>query len=245
MDVYDVMKKHSSIRKYKDEDVKAEDLDKILEAAQLAPSSINGQQWSVIVIKDKEKQKELSELTGRQSWVADAPVFLVFVADYYRTAIALEKEGKEFKNIDSIEATMVSSVDIGLAFGNAMNVAESLGYGIVPIGAMRREPSRVIELLELPKYVYPVLGMCIGVPDESPMKKPRFPKDAVVHYEKYNRDMKDLVYEYDNIIEKYMDERTNGEDVRNWSSGISSMYSKIYFPKVYQSLKDQGFKNDK
>lgn len=245
MSVYETMKNHKSIRKYKDQDVKQDDLDKILEAAQLAPSSINGQQWSIIVVKDEAKKKQFAELTGGQEWVANAPVFLVFVADYYRTAIALKKEGKEFKNIESIEATMVSAVDVGLAFSNAMNVAEQLGYGIVPIGAVRRDPEKVIELLELPELVYPVVGMCIGVPDEDPMKKPRFPKDAMIHQETYNRDLDKAVDEYDDIIKKYMDKRTDGKDIRNWSQGVSGTYSVVYFPKVYGTLKKQGFKNDK
>lgn len=245
MDAYEVMKKHRSIRKYKDQDVKSSDLERILEAAQLAPSSINGQQWSVIVIKNQEKKKKFAELTGGQKWIEEAPVFLVFVADYYRTAIALKKEGKEFKNIESIEATMVSSVDIGLAFSNAMNVAEEMGYGIVPIGAIRRDPKTVIELLELPELVYPVLGMCIGVPDEDPMTKPRFPKEAMIHNEKYNRDLNGLVDEYDEIIKEYMSERTNGKDVRGWSEGVSGTYCEVYFPEVHGTLKKQGFKNEK
>lgn len=245
MDLYEIMKNHKSKRKYKGQDVDENDMEKILEAARLAPSSINGQQWSVIVVKDEKKKKEFAELTGGQKWIEDAPVFLVFVADYYRTAIALEKENKEFKNIESIEAIMVSSVDVGLAFSNAMNMAESMGYGIVPIGAIRRDPEKVIELLDLPKFVYPVLGMCIGVPDEDPMKKPRFPIKAMVHKEKYNRDQEVLVDEYDETIENYMEERTEGQDVRNWSQGVSGTYSTVYFPKVYDSLKKQGFKNNK
>lgn len=245
MDVFDTIKKHRSIRKYKDRDVKQEDLDKILEAAQLAPSSINGQQWSIIVVKNDETKKQFAELTGGQEWVAKAPVFLVFVADYYRAGIALKKEGKEFKNIQSIEATMVSAVDVGLAFSNAMNVAEQLGYGIVPIGAVRRDPDKVIELLDLPELVYPVVGMCIGVPDEDPMVKPRFPKEAMIHQEKYNRDLDDAVDEYDDIMRKYMDKRTDGEDIRGWSEGIGGTYSVVYFPEVYGTLKKQGFKNDK
>ena len=245
MDIYEIMKNNKSKRKYKDEDVDEKDLDKILEAARLAPSSINGQQWSVIVVKDKNTKKEFANLTGGQKWVEDAPVFLVFVADYYRTAIALEKENKEFKNIESIEATMVSAVDVGLAFSNAMNMAEAMGYGIVPIGAVRRDPIKVIELLDLPKYVYPVLGMCIGVPDEDPMKKPRFPKSAMVHKEKYNRDLEGLVDEYDEIIKGYMKERTEGQDIRNWSQGVSGTYSAVYFPEVYGTLKKQGFENNK
>lgn len=243
--MYELMSKHVSIRKYKDEDIKEEDLNKILKSAQFAPSSINGQQWSIIVIKDNETKKKIATLAGGQKWIEDAPVFLLFVADYYRAAIALEKENKEFKNIESIESTMVASVDVGIAFSNAMNVAESMGYGIVPIGAVRREPMDIIELLELPKYVYPILGMCIGVPDESPALKPRLPEQAVIHEEKYNTDLEDLVDEYDETIKKYMNDRTQGNDVRTWSEGISEIYSLVYFPKVYQTLKQQGFENEK
>lgn len=103
----------------------------------------------------------------------------------------------------------------------------------------------IIELLELPKYVYPILGMCIGVPDESPMKKPRFPEEAVIHREKYNKNLEGLINQYDDIIKEYMNARTEGEETRTWSQGISSVYDKVYFPKVYPTLKQQGFKNDK
>lgn len=243
--MYKLMSKHASIRKYKDEDIKEEDLDKILKGAQFAPSSINGQQWSIIVIRDKETKKKIATLSGGQKWIEEAPVFLLFVADYYRIAIALEKENKEFKNIESIEATMVSCVDVGIAFSNAMNMAESMGYGTVPIGAVRREPMEIIQLLELPKYVYPILGMCVGVPDENPIQKPRFPKQAVVHNEKYNTDVEDSLNQYDETIKEYMRDRTEGKDVRTWSEGVSTIYSYIYFPKVYPTLKQQGFDNDK
>ena len=243
--VYELISNHVSIRKYKNEGIKEEDLNKILKSTQFAPSSINGQQWSVIVIKNEETKKKIADLAGGQKWIAEAPVFLVFVADYYRTALALKKENKEFKNIESIEATMVASVDVGIAFSNAMNVAESMGYGIVPIGAVRREPMEIIKLLELPKYVYPILGMCIGVPDESPMKKPRLPEEAVIHKEKYNKYLEVLINQYDNTIKEYMNTRTQGEDIRTWSKGISSIYDKVYFPKVYPTLKEQGFTNDK
>lgn len=243
--VYEVISNHVSIRKYKDEDIRSEDLDKILKSTRFAPSSINGQQWSIIVIKDKETKKKIADLTGGQQWIEKAPVFLVFVADYYKTNLALKKENKEFKNIESIEATMVSCVDVGIAFSNAMNVAESMGYGIVPIGAVRREPMEIIKLLELPKYVYPILGMCIGVPDEKPMQKPRLGKEAMIHEEKYNKNLEDSIDQYDKTIKEYMDTRTQGKDVRTWSKGISSVYDKVYFPKVYPSLKQQGFTNDK
>lgn len=75
--VYDVLTEHRSIRKYKQEPVDEKHLEMILRAAQAAPSSVNGQQWSIILVKDQEKKDKLASLTGDQSWVAEAPVFLV------------------------------------------------------------------------------------------------------------------------------------------------------------------------
>ena len=173
MDVYNLIKNHRSIRKYKDIDVCEDELRKIIECAIHAPSSINGQQWGIVVIRDAETKKKIAELSGGQVWVEKAPVFLLFVGDYSKAAVAVSNAGLDFENIDSLEATMVMSVDVGIAFANAMNCAESLGFGIVPIGGIRRAPDEMISLLDLPQYVYPIVGMCIGVPDEDPMCKPK------------------------------------------------------------------------
>ncbi|MDO5096420.1 MAG: NADPH-dependent oxidoreductase [Peptostreptococcaceae bacterium] len=235
---------HRSIRSYTGEPVRDEDLQTILKSAIHAPSSINGQQWSVIVVKDQAKKDRIAELTGGQEWISKASVFLVFVMDYHRAAKQLEKAGIEFKNINSIEAIMVGSVDVGLAFGNAMNAAESLGYAIVPIGAIRNEPYEMIKLLNLPKYVYPVLGMCIGVGATEQPLKPRLPYDVVVSDETYNADTDSAVAEYDETIRRYMMERSGGQDSSCWSDRVKQVYSKVYYPKVYDSLKQQGFKNE-
>ena len=81
--VYNVISKHRSIRKFKDQPVKDEDLQKILKAIQFAPTSVNGQQISVIVIKEKAAKARLAEWTGGQPWIAETPVFLLFVADSF------------------------------------------------------------------------------------------------------------------------------------------------------------------
>lgn len=243
--VFDSLSRHRSVRKYKDSEVKKEDLDMILSAAQYAPSSINGQQWSIVVIKDKEKKKKLAELTGGQEWIDLAPVFLVFVADYNRASIAAAKQDKDLIITESVESVMVACVDVGLAMQNSINAAESLGYGIVPIGAVRKEPEEVIDLLGLPKYVFPVAGLCIGVPDEEQSQKPRLPQGAVVHYESYNNDLERYIDSYDETIKQYMKKRTQNASSRTWSEGIMKSYNRVYYPKVYQALKNQGFENNK
>lgn len=76
--MYELMSKHVSIRKYKDEDIKEEDLSKILKSAQFAPSSINGQQWSIIVIKDNETKKKIATLTGGKNGLKK-PLYFFFL----------------------------------------------------------------------------------------------------------------------------------------------------------------------
>lgn len=157
----------------------------------------------------------------------------------------MEEKGLVFENATSIESIMVGSVDVGIAFSNAMNVAESLGYGTVPIGAVRREPQEIIGLLELPKFVYPVLGMCIGVEEGNQEVKPRLSCEARVSVDVYNTDTDKVVEEYDEKIKKYMTERTSGAQTNTWSEGVSAVYKNVYFPKVRETLIKQGFTNEK
>lgn len=243
--IYDVMMNHKSIRKYKEEAIPQGDLEKILNAAIHGPTSINGQQFSILVVKDQAKKEKIAELSGGQPWIAQAPVFLVFLSDFHRVAESMKLEGLEIENMNSVEATMVGAVDCGIAFGNAMTMAESMGYGIVPIGAIRREPYEIIEMLELPKYVYPVLGMCVGLPDEEPMLKPRFPYEVMIHEETYAADVKGAIDHFDNVVKNYMAERTQGADPRNWSQRVGGVYKQVYFPKVKGSLAQQGYTNEK
>lgn len=232
---------HRSIRKYKDGGLDDQTLDAILDAAQAAPSSINGQQMSIIVVKSQEKKDKIAQFAGGQPWISQAPVFLLFVMDFYRTKLAAEKNGQTLVIPSNMEGTLVGSIDVGIALGNTINAAESLGLGTVCIGGIRNNPQGMIDLLGLPEYVYPVVGLCIGEPDEQVKQKPRMPKSAVVFNETYNTDLHDTLAEYDETITNYMTER-GSDQVHNWSGFISHIYNKVYFPQVSPTLRSQGFK---
>ncbi|WP_008826051.1 NADPH-dependent oxidoreductase [Haloplasma contractile] len=236
--------KHRSIRSYKDKMIKKNDLELVIKSAQAAPSSINGQQVSIIAITDKEKKATITELCGNQLWIDEAPVFLLFVADFYRAKLAADKNNVPFGITDGLEASLVASVDVGLSMGNAIGTAESLGYGTVCIGGARSNPTKMVELLNLPEYVYPICGLCIGYPKDESTLKPRLPKEAVYHEETYNKELRPLIDQYDKTMSAYMKERTNGENDRNWSEGISNFYKTNYSPHTRNEMKKQGFKNE-
>ena len=58
----EVMKNHRSIRKYKDTMIPDSIINELVEVAQRAPTSLNGQQSGIIVIKDKESKKKIEQV---------------------------------------------------------------------------------------------------------------------------------------------------------------------------------------
>ena len=96
-DTIRLLQAHHSDRSYKSDPIPDEILDNIIEAAHRAPTSINTQQVSIIVVKDAGTRKRISEIAGGQPWIAKAPVFLLLVADLFKTRIASEKTGSHRK----------------------------------------------------------------------------------------------------------------------------------------------------
>ncbi|ANE46537.1 FMN reductase [Paenibacillus swuensis] len=241
-EVINTLMNHRSIRNYTDEPVTEEQLNLIMDAVQAAPTSINGQQVTVISIQNPERKAKVAELVGNQAWVAQAPVFLLFCADFNRTKIAADLNDEKLGITDGIESVIVGAENVGLAMGNAIAAAESLGLGIVPIGGARMNPQDLVELLNIPPYVFPVCGLVVGHPADASAQKPRLPQAAVFHREQYNNDLEGIIKEYDEQISEYMSKRTGGKETRTWSKSVSSIYNRIYYPNVRAMLEKQGFK---
>ena len=91
-----------SVREFTGENIKEKDLQAILYTAQRAANSVNGQQTSLIVIRDKQKLEKIAELCGGQKHIAEASVFVFVVMDFYRGVYAAESVGK--RNIGPLSA---------------------------------------------------------------------------------------------------------------------------------------------
>ena len=238
--------KHKSIRKYKNQPLEDEKLQLIIKAAQAAPTWCNGEQVSIIAVKDQALKDKMRDLAWGQPYISSCSVFLVFCADFYRISIAFEKAGKtkeDFeKYIKNVDTLIVGSHDVGIALQNATVAAESLGLGTVDIGAIRGKSLEVTKELNLPKYVIPLVGLCVGYPDDDPGIKPRLPMSAVCFDNKYDTEKaKAGVEEYDVTYQKYLSERdTNARD-SNWSKSISKTYTSFSIDQTYDLLKQQGF----
>jgi FMN reductase [NAD(P)H] len=187
----------------------------------------------------------MAELAGNQKHIIEAPVFLVFCADFHRIKVACEMEGIEFKAAVNPDLLLVGTVDVGIALGNAITAAESLGLGTVPIGGIRRSPLEYIELLNLPEYVIPVSGLCIGYPSETPDLVPRLPKEAIYHEEKYKENVQEEIEKFNQIHLEATKGRQSGGST--WTQRMANFYKDPFYindgyKHVGKMLKQQGFR---
>jgi len=240
-DTVRLLQAHHSDRSYRSDPIADEILDDIIEAAHRAPTSINTQEVSIVVVKDAGRRKRISELAGGQPWIAQAPIFLLLVADLYKTRVAAEKAGITQEIQHSLEGVIASITDVGIALGTLMIAARSYGLGIVPIGAVRREPQAIIDLFGLPEDTLPIAGICIGYVDQPATQKPRLPIESFRHEERYHAEnLRPAIDSYDLTLTAYWKTiaRTDGA---SWSENTAGAYSKVYFPDVKPVAAKQGF----
>ena len=152
-----------------------------------------------------------------------------------------ELDGKAFEG-DYTEQFIIATVDVALMAQNLVVAAESVGLGICYIGGLRNNPQEVSELLELPRGVYPVFGLCLGYPDQDPEVKPRLPLPIILKQERYNEDGDaEAIAEYDERIREYYATRTGGGHGISWSEQVASLLSEKSRPHMREFLAGQGF----
>lgn len=240
-EVLDTLIHHRSIRRFTGQPVSDGHLNAIAQAAMAAPSSVNGQQVTIICVQDVAKKQRIADIAGGQPWVAQAPVFLLFCADFQRAETAMSMHGEALAIQRSVEALLVGACDVGLMMGNAIAAAESLGLGIVPIGGIRRDPLALVELLDLPPLVFPVCGLSVGHPASPSECKPRLPQNVVFHHESYQPVEKTDIETYDRVLAAHMNRVTHGKLTQSWSESLCAYYRQNYAPEVRPALLRQGF----
>lgn len=243
------MLEHRSIRSFDpNKAVPLDILENILKAVQQAPNSCHAQQVSAVVIQDKESRQKIMEFAkgrgGYQQHIVDAPVFVLFVADYYKVNLVMQEAGNTFELMETIESIMTSSVDAGIALGTFTAAAESYGLGTVCIGALRwHDLEPLIKFLDLPQKTFPISGICLGYPSAEGAQtkvKPRLPYDTFVHQEKYH---KEAFENYSQVLEQFNQKMSSFTGASTWTAGIGTVYSNpILGRHLTKNFKDQGFR---
>ncbi|MDH3312389.1 MAG: nitroreductase family protein [Nitrosopumilus sp.] len=165
-DLFAVMAKRRSTRKFSDKPVETTKIDKIIAAADTAPTAGNYQGFEIFYVKSPEKKKLLVGACNNQPYV-DAPVVLVFCKNPSRV---------KFDFPEYILAKFAIQ-DATLAAGYSQLASQALGLSSIWIGMF--DEQKVMEVIGTD--LIPSSVLCIGYPEQTKFPKPR-------------RNLKDLVH---------------------------------------------------
>jgi nitroreductase len=161
MKFFEAVGARRSTRAYLARAVPEEALQRVLEAANLAPSAGNLQAYEIFVVTNKRKREDLARAAREQIFIATAPVVLVFAK---HPALCEERYGKLADSLYSIQDATIACAFASLA-------AAAQGLGSCWIGAF--EPEDVRKILGAPRGVTPVSMLPIGYASERPRPQER------------------------------------------------------------------------
>lgn len=168
----DIINNRRSVRRYKEQPVEQEKIEKLLRAAMQAPSAVNQQPWEFIVIQNKEGLKNLASISAYSKMVAEAPLAIVLLGNEERMRLQIHWEQ-----------------DMAAAAQNILLEAAYLGLGGVWLGVapMEDRMKLISDLYELKGRLKPFCVIPIGYPEEGQEHKfeDRFDPSRI-HYETYN-----------------------------------------------------------
>lgn len=149
MEFLDIAKQRYSVRSYQDKKVEAEKVQKILEAAHIAPTAANLQPIRLLVIQEREGMQKLSKAAN----VYDAPLAIVVCADHTKTWTR------------PFDQKQTGDIDASILTDHMMLEATELGLGSVWICYFK--PDVLKKEFCIPEEWEPINILAIGYSNEK------------------------------------------------------------------------------
>jgi len=250
----EIINNRRSIREFLEKTVNDEVLTQILETGFRAPFA--AQLCSVIYTRDREKMLEAGIWT-----YPTAPVHLIYFIDLVRLEKIMTKRGHKYGH-DDMMAIWLGMQDVVLMIENLTIAAEAVGLGSVLYGLTPLKADEIAKTFNVPKRVFPVVGMSIGYPDpaENTEVRPRFPVEMVAFEDEYrhhsDEDIDKCMKKMDEgfIAQGYYikaktkvpledEEDTIGFDKYSWSEHISRKFRSSFLKgnPLLEILRRHGF----
>lgn len=165
MNFKDLILKRQSDRKYTSQKVERDKINLCIEAARLAPSAMNSQPWTFVIVDKEEKVRQIGLAASDMNmnpFAKHAPAFVAIVLEKpgFITRVGCVMKDKDFPLID-----------IGIAASYFCLQAADIGLGTCQMGWFNEK--RVKELLGIPKSKRVPLLISIGYPDTQTRQKAR------------------------------------------------------------------------
>ncbi len=168
MTVLGPIRKRYSCRAYQDKPVEQEKLDSIFEAARLAPSARNTQDWRFVVVTDKETKRLVAETTNRPEVFQKAGAIIAACS-----------------NSDEVMrcGQAIGPIDVAIALEHIALQAAELGLATCWIGSFYTDKVRAI--LGIPADIAIIELMAVGYPADSQKEPKRERIEKILCYEKW------------------------------------------------------------
>lgn len=169
MEFAELIKSRYSVRAYRPDPVSEDKLQRVLEAARLAPTAANRQPFRLLVVRTRVREEELKRLYGRE-WFTQAPLVIGIVT--LPEAAWKRRDGKNYADVDAT-----------IAMDHLILAAANEGLGTCWVGAF--DPAVAREIFQLPPEVDPLAFTPLGYPADSPSPKKRKNLEELVCYDRW------------------------------------------------------------
>ena len=169
MDFEQLIQQRYSCRHYSPDPVDDQFLEKVLNAARLAPTAANRQPFQIIIIKTENKKEDLLKIYNRD-WFVQAPFILA--------VCSIPDEGWVRHKYDNVN---YSTVDAAIVVDHITLQAADLGLGTCWVGAFNPQQTR--DFLKLPDSIEPIAFTPLGYPLDKPKDKIRKPLSDLIRYD--------------------------------------------------------------
>jgi len=185
MDIYGLLMKRRSVRNFEPRPIPEDVVDKLIHAANNAPTACNVQPLSIVVVREADRRAKLAEMVKRQPWVKNAPLTMIFCLDFWRLKKWAELSGVGFGGNDAFSHFLLGYADVMCAAQTVVILAESFGLGSVYVGRVPYVADEVRGYFGMPAYVLPLMLLCLGYPKTVPRNVPKLSPEVIRHRERY------------------------------------------------------------
>jgi nitroreductase len=168
MTVIEAIRKRYSCRSYEDKAVEEEKLEAVLEAARLAPSAKNLQDWRFVVVTERGRKRQVAEAANSQMFIAKAGAIIIACSN----SSEVMRCGQA-----------VGPIDVAIALEHISLAAVEEGLATCWIGSFY--PEKVRPILGIPDDITIVELMALGYPADTAKEAKREPMESIVCHEQW------------------------------------------------------------
>ncbi|MBW8041507.1 MAG: nitroreductase [Planctomycetes bacterium] len=168
MTLLEAIRRRYSCRAYQDKSIEQEKLDIIFEAARLAPSAKNTQDWRFVVLTDSQIKRRVAETTNRPEVFQKAGAIIAACS-----------------NSDEVMrcGQAIGPIDVAIALEHIALQAAELGLATCWIGSF--DTDKVKAMLDIPADIAIIELMAMGYPADERKEPKREPVEKILCYQKW------------------------------------------------------------